>query len=66
MKMDLREMGWGCLNRIELPQDRGLWKSIVNTVMNLWVPYNVGKLMSSCTTGGLSRTAQFRAVSPSS
>jgi hypothetical protein len=35
-------------------QDRGRWGALVNTVMNFRFPLNVGKLWSSCTTGGLS------------
>jgi hypothetical protein len=35
----------------------------VNTVTNLRVPYNVGKFLSSCTTGGFSRRAQLHEVS---
>jgi hypothetical protein len=33
-----------------------------DTVMNLLVPYSVGKLLSCCTTGGISRKAQVRSV----
>jgi hypothetical protein len=28
------------------------WRALVNTVMNLQVPKNAGKFLSSCTTGG--------------
>jgi hypothetical protein len=35
----------------------------VNTVMNLHVPYNAGKLLEICTTGGFSKRAQLRVVS---
>jgi hypothetical protein len=38
IKMDLREIGWGVMNRIDLAQDRNQWKALVNTVMNLRVP----------------------------
>jgi hypothetical protein len=37
--------------------------NLVNTVINLQIPYIVGKFLSSYTTGGLSRTAQLRGVS---
>jgi hypothetical protein len=35
--MDLREMGWGGMDWINLAQDRGRWRALVNTVMNLRV-----------------------------
>jgi hypothetical protein len=36
--MDLREKAWGVMDGIDLAQDRGQWRALVNTVMNLWVP----------------------------
>jgi hypothetical protein len=38
IKIDLRELGWGAMDWIDLAQDRDQWKALVNTVMNLWVP----------------------------
>jgi hypothetical protein len=38
IKMDLREIGWGGMYWIDLVQDRGQWRALVNTVMNLQVP----------------------------
>jgi hypothetical protein len=38
IKMDLREIGWGCRDWIPLAQDRDQWKPLVNMVMNLLVP----------------------------
>jgi hypothetical protein len=35
--MDLREIGWGSVDWIQLAQDRDRWRALVNTVMNLWV-----------------------------
>jgi hypothetical protein len=35
--MDLREIGWGSVELIQLPQDRGWWRTVVNTVINLRV-----------------------------
>jgi hypothetical protein len=37
IRMDLRETGWGSVDWIQLAQDRGRWRALVNTVMNLWV-----------------------------
>jgi hypothetical protein len=48
---------------IGLAQDRGQWRALVNTAMNLLVPYNSGKFLSCCTTGGLSRRAQLHGIS---
>jgi hypothetical protein len=33
--MDLREIGWGGMDWIDLAQDRDQWRALVNTVMNL-------------------------------
>jgi hypothetical protein len=38
IKVDLRETGWDGMDLIERAQDRDQWRSLVNTVMNLWVP----------------------------
>jgi hypothetical protein len=38
IKMDLREIWWGGMDWIDLFQDRGQWRALVNTVMNRWVP----------------------------
>jgi hypothetical protein len=36
--MDLREIGWECVNWMHLAEDREQWWALVNTVMNHWVP----------------------------
>jgi hypothetical protein len=38
IRMDLREIGWGGMDWIDLAQDRDQWRALVNTVMNLRVP----------------------------
>jgi hypothetical protein len=38
VRMDLREIGWGGMDWIDLAQDRDQWEGFVNTVMNLRVP----------------------------
>ena len=38
IKMDLREVGGGCGNWMELAQDRDRWRALVSSVMNFRVP----------------------------
>jgi hypothetical protein len=33
--MDLREIGWGSVDWIQMTQDRDRWRAVVNMVMNL-------------------------------
>jgi len=40
IKMDLKETGWEGDEWINLAQVRVKKQAVVNTVMNLWVPYN--------------------------
>jgi hypothetical protein len=37
IKTDFREMGWDGMEWIDLAQDRGQWRALVKTVMNLRV-----------------------------
>jgi hypothetical protein len=37
-RMDLVEVGWGDVDWIGLAQDKGRWKALVNSVLNLRVP----------------------------
>jgi hypothetical protein len=46
-KIDLREIGWGGMDWSHLAQDKDRWWALVNMVMNLRVPQNAGKFLSS-------------------
>jgi hypothetical protein len=63
MKIDLRVIVWGNMDWIDLAQERDQRRAFVNTVMNLYVPCNVGKFLSSCTAASFSRRAQLHKVS---
>jgi len=38
IKTDFQKVRCGVMDWIELAQDRGRWRALVNVVMNLWVP----------------------------
>jgi hypothetical protein len=54
------EVGWGDVDWIGLAQDRNRWRALVNSVLNIRVPYTAGKLSSGITTGGLSSVQLHR------
>jgi hypothetical protein len=37
IRMDLKEIGWGSVDWMQLAQDRDRWRDLMNTVMNLRV-----------------------------
>jgi hypothetical protein len=45
--MDLTKIGWGGMDWIHLAKDGDQWRVLVNTVMNLRVPKNFGKFLST-------------------
>jgi hypothetical protein len=53
----------GGVDWIGLVPDRNKWKTLVNSVMNLPVPKDAGKLSSGFTTGGLSSSARLNKLS---
>jgi hypothetical protein len=38
IKIDLQEVGWGCMDWIDMAQDRDMWQALVTAVINLRVP----------------------------
>jgi hypothetical protein len=48
---------------IGLAKDRNRWRAVLNSVLNLRVPLNGGKLSSDLTSSCLSVSAQLRIVS---
>jgi hypothetical protein len=47
IKIYLKEIGWGGKLWIHLAQNKNQCRALVNMLMNLRVPYDVGKLLSS-------------------
>jgi hypothetical protein len=63
IRMDLGEVGWGDVDWFGVAQDRNRWRALVNSVLNLRVPLNAGKLSSGLASSGLSVSAQLQRVS---
>jgi hypothetical protein len=61
--MYLREVGWGDVDWIGLAEDRNRWRALVNSVLNLRVPSNAGKLSCGLASSGLSSSVQLHIVS---
>jgi hypothetical protein len=52
IKIYLIETEWIGMDWIDLIQDKDKWRALMNTVMDLRVPQNVGKFLSGYTTDG--------------
>jgi len=63
IKMDLLEEELGGIDWIDLAQDRDKWWSLVNGVINLRVPYNVGSFLTSWEPVNFSRRTLIPGVS---
>jgi hypothetical protein len=48
---------------IGLTKDRNRWRAVVNSVLNLRVPWSAGKLSSGLASSGLSSSVQLHRVS---
>jgi hypothetical protein len=48
---------------IGLAKDRNRWRALVNSVLNLQVPWNAGELWRGLTSSGLSSSAQLCRIS---
>jgi hypothetical protein len=57
--MDLGDIEWDGVDWIDMAQDMDQCRAFVNTVLNLRVPRNVGKVLSGCPINDSSRRAQL-------
>jgi hypothetical protein len=48
IQMDLQEVGCRSMDWIELAMVRERWRALVNAIMNLRIPQNVGNILTSC------------------
>jgi len=47
IRLNLRETRWVCVDWIHMAQDKDQWQALVDTVMNLLVPYRAGNFLIS-------------------
>jgi len=50
------------MNWIGLAERRGMWRAVVNAVMNLLVPYNVENFFTNCRPASFSRRTLLHCV----
>ena len=63
IRMDLQEVGCGYMDWIGLAHDRDRWRTLVSALMNLRVPWNAGKFLTSCKPVSFSRRILHHGVS---
>jgi hypothetical protein len=63
IRMGLGEVEWGDVDWIGLAKDRNRWRALVNSVLNLGISRNAGKLSSGLTSSGLFSSVQLHRVS---
>jgi hypothetical protein len=62
IKIDLQVMGCECMDLVDVAQDRNRWRALVNALMNLRVPQNLGNFLTSCKLTSFSRTTLLHGV----
>jgi hypothetical protein len=63
IRMDLVDVGWGDVDYVGLAQSTNRNRALANSVLNLRVPQNAGKLSSAYRIESLSSSAQLHRVS---
>jgi hypothetical protein len=58
IEMDLGEIGWSSVYWIGLSQDKEQWRILFNAAMTLWIVQIIGKILSFCAVGAISRKVQ--------
>ena len=62
-RINLWEVGCGCVDWMELAQGRDRWRALVSAVMNLRVAYNAGNFLTNCRPVSFSRRTLLHGAS---